>query len=230
VDIRPRASHLLTPIYLVAVAGLLLNDHFLKAEVPGFVTGKLSDFLGLFSFAVFLSVVFPRWPTGIHVAIAVAFVFWKSPASDVAIQAWNAAMPFRIARVVDYGDLTALSVLPLSIVYLRREWWAFAPRTAKTLVVAAVSLFAFTATSQFPGESQINRGKEHYRIGEYDRAIQEFDRAIQEWSRSAEAYHYRGLAKLKLGDTAGGEADILTAASIDPKYASSLPGRCSANC
>lgn len=40
---------------LVAVALLVLNDHVLKALAPGFLTGKISDFAGLFFFPLFLA-------------------------------------------------------------------------------------------------------------------------------------------------------------------------------
>lgn len=43
------------PIPLSAVVLLGLNDHYLKYQYPGFITGKLSDFLGLFYFPLFLS-------------------------------------------------------------------------------------------------------------------------------------------------------------------------------
>ena len=88
-----KPSHLLSPLYMAAVAGLAVNDHILKGLAPGVVTGKLSDFLGLFAFAVFLSVVFPRWTNCLHAAVAAAFVAWKSPAADGLIHVWNATMP-----------------------------------------------------------------------------------------------------------------------------------------
>lgn len=46
----PRPDHgavVLHPIFVFAVALLLLNDHVLKSRVPGVVTGKLSDVTGL---------------------------------------------------------------------------------------------------------------------------------------------------------------------------------------
>ena len=40
---------------LVAVAVLVSNDHVLKQHFPGLITGKLSDFAGLFFFPLFLT-------------------------------------------------------------------------------------------------------------------------------------------------------------------------------
>lgn len=222
---RASATHLVSPLYIGAVTGLILNDHILKQAFPGLITGKLSDFLGLFAFAVFLSVVMRHWIVGVHLTIAIAFVVWKSPLSDGMIQTWNATMPFRIARVVDYSDLVALSVLPFSMLYLQREWATAAHGRARTVVAALISVFAFTATSRYPGEPNLSNGKEQFRAGRYDHAIKEYDEALKQWPDLAEVLYFRGIAKLNSGDTAGGEADIAKAASIDPKYAPSAPGR-----
>jgi hypothetical protein len=222
---RAGATHLVSPFYIGAVAGLILNDHVLKQAFPGLITGKLSDFLGLFSFAVFMSVTMRHWIVGVHLAIAILFVLWKSPLSDIVIQGWNATMPFRIARVVDYWDLVALSVLPFSMLYLQREWTTATHGAARTVVVALFSVFAFTATSHYPGEPHLSVGKRQFSDGQYDRAIQEYDEALKQWPNLAEVLYLRGIAKLNSGDTAGGEADLARAASIDPKYAPSVPGR-----
>jgi hypothetical protein len=42
------------PVALAAIAVLVLNDHYLKAAYPGFITGKLSDAAGLIFFPLFL--------------------------------------------------------------------------------------------------------------------------------------------------------------------------------
>ncbi|MFP3914843.1 MAG: hypothetical protein ACLFWM_08205 [Actinomycetota bacterium] len=42
-----RASLVLHPAFLIALAVLLINDHALKALTPGPITGKLSDVAGL---------------------------------------------------------------------------------------------------------------------------------------------------------------------------------------
>jgi len=45
---------LLHPVALASLALLVLNDHALKAALPGIVTGKLSDFAGLAFFPLLL--------------------------------------------------------------------------------------------------------------------------------------------------------------------------------
>jgi hypothetical protein len=47
-------ERLLHPLILLAIGTLLLNDHVLKGQWPGLLTGKLSDFAGLVFFPVFL--------------------------------------------------------------------------------------------------------------------------------------------------------------------------------
>lgn len=42
------------PLPLLAVVLTAVNDHYLKYQYPGFITGKLSDFTGLFFFPLFL--------------------------------------------------------------------------------------------------------------------------------------------------------------------------------
>jgi Flp pilus assembly protein TadD len=75
-------------------------------------------------------------------------------------------------------------------------------------VVALISIFAFTATSRYPGEPNLSNGKEQFREGRYDHAIKEYDEALKQWPDLAEVLYFRGIAKLNSGDTAGGEADI----------------------
>lgn len=48
------AEGLLHPVAIAAVTLLLVNDHLLKAVLPGVVTGKLSDFAGLVYFPLLL--------------------------------------------------------------------------------------------------------------------------------------------------------------------------------
>jgi hypothetical protein len=43
------------PLPLLAVLLTAVNDHYLKYQFPGFITGKLSDFAGLFYFPLFIS-------------------------------------------------------------------------------------------------------------------------------------------------------------------------------
>ncbi|KRA17009.1 hypothetical protein [Lysobacter sp. Root604] len=153
---RIEPAHRLAPLlrwpFLLALGLLILNDAVLKSAWHNAFTGKLSDFAGVFAFAYFWAVAIGRGRMAVHVAVGLAFVWWKSSWSTSAIDAWNGLPLFDVARVVDYGDLLALAVLPLS-------WWCLArgaqpnPRDGVTpawpqLAVAAIALVAFTATSR----------------------------------------------------------------------------------
>ena len=52
--IKPK-SYLLDPAIIGALLLTFANDHYLKYQFPGFVTGKISDFAGLFFFPFFVS-------------------------------------------------------------------------------------------------------------------------------------------------------------------------------
>jgi hypothetical protein len=139
---------LASPLYAFALGVLLLNDYALKRYWPGFVSGKLSDFAGLFALAVFLLVI-TRTRVSL-VALAICFAFWKSPLASGVIQVWNSATGFAIGRIVDLTDLTALAVLPFASLFyrtaepdnVRRNWYC--------TLSCLVSVFAFTATSRGP--------------------------------------------------------------------------------
>jgi hypothetical protein len=54
---RPKSYLLTSPVCVAAVALLLLNDFALKPSYPCWMTGKLSDFTGLFSFCVLALII-----------------------------------------------------------------------------------------------------------------------------------------------------------------------------
>jgi hypothetical protein len=131
--------------FVAAVAILLLNDFVLKEAFGNALTGKLSDFAGLFAFALFWIALIPARAGAVCAAVGAAFVLWKSPAAQPAIDAWNARMPFAIERVVDATDLVAL----VSVV--AAYWYAGAARRvgvgALRWAAVPASLFSFAATS-----------------------------------------------------------------------------------
>jgi hypothetical protein len=127
---------------------LLLNDLVLKAAFANWLTGKLSDVAGLFVVVVLGATLHSRRAGAIALATAAAFVVWKSPASQPAIDLWNQATGFTIARVVDASDLVALAVVPLA-----RRYAVTARRLAPTVLrypIVAASLLAILGTSKVP--------------------------------------------------------------------------------
>lgn len=133
---------LLHPIAVLSVAVLLLNDHWLKARFPGFVTGKLSDLAGMVFFPLLLLTLFDavsrmiRNRSGLHhraLLLCVAMtglVFVAVKTTDVgaesfrhlwAIMQWP-ARAIAAHRIVPIGrvrlvqDTTDLIALPLLVV------------------------------------------------------------------------------------------------------------------
>jgi hypothetical protein len=111
---------LLSPLFLGSLLVLGLNDWLLKATFHNFLTGKLSDFAGVFALAIFAFAWLPvqkqHYKQGILWAIAIFFSWWKSPFSADFI-AWWSSYIFPIHRVVDATDLFALFVLPFAAYY-----------------------------------------------------------------------------------------------------------------
>jgi len=142
---RKHTEILQSPLFVFALSALLLNDIYLKQNFPGFVTGKLSDFCGLFIFPAFFSVFFPKAKRVIYLFTAVLFIIWKSPYSDGFIDLWNAAFTWELTRVIDYTDLFALMILPFSY------WYSSSPKYVISInkpLIICLAAFAFMSTSK----------------------------------------------------------------------------------
>jgi hypothetical protein len=150
-----RLHILASPGFLIGLFLLLLNDFIFKYQFHNELTGKLSDFAGLFVFPLFWVAFFPRLKSPLYILTAILFIFWKSAYSQPLIDAWNSLPLFMIERTVDYSDLLALLVLPLSYVYSRATFDFQLPLRA-LYMIAMISLFAFTAT-QFSNRIDYNK-------------------------------------------------------------------------
>ncbi len=132
---------LLSPGFVIALLLLLANDFLFKLVFQNDLTGKLSDFAGLFACALFWTALFPRHRKAIHVSVAVGFTFWKSDLSQPMIDMWNVLPLFKVARIIDYSDLLALSVLPVAYRYCKtkpRSVWSFRFAPQMIAVVAVL--------------------------------------------------------------------------------------------
>jgi len=135
-----------SPGFIVALAILLANDLWWKAAYGNWLTGKLSDFAGLFLVVVLATAFRPANGRAIAVVAAVGFTLWKSPLSQPLIDLWNATALYRIARVVDYSDLLALIIVPAA-----RHYVAIARPLAPAALrypIVAVALVAILGTSK----------------------------------------------------------------------------------
>src|SRR5215813_11555801 len=69
-----RTRILSSPALVGALGILLLNDHVLKPALHNWVTGKLSDFAGVFLFPMFLTAVAPHRKPWIYLFTVMGFV------------------------------------------------------------------------------------------------------------------------------------------------------------
>jgi hypothetical protein len=129
--------------FLVCLTILLLNDFYLKAAYPNWLTGKLSDFCGLVVFVWFWTALFPKIKSTLYFSTTLLFILWKSPYSQSFIEFFSQHF-YPIDRVIDFTDLIALAILPMLFYYK--------PGNASRLKinpipVALITVFAFCATS-----------------------------------------------------------------------------------
>lgn len=145
---KPRPyTLLLHPVFLVSLALLLANDFYFKYEFHNGFTGKLSDFAGLFVFAVFMAVLFPGYKKPVIVFCGLFFCWWKSPLSDFLVTFATGHLSLPLHRVVDYTDLAALFVLPLAYRIKPSYYPITFIRSFGIYTIGIISLFSFCSTS-----------------------------------------------------------------------------------
>lgn len=156
--LRPTRA-LLHPVWWVALALLVANDHVFKGSglLPAEVTGKLSDFVGLLVAPILLAVICrvrsARGFLWAHVAVALGFAAINvSPAIAGMVETLMAATPFPWAIAVDPTDLIALPMVALSHA-LFFEWSAAPAPVGRVLSRAGfgIGMLACVATSPPPG-------------------------------------------------------------------------------
>jgi len=145
-----RLKILISPLFILFLALLLINDFFLKAAFHNALTGKLSDFSGLFIFPIFWSVIFPKRKLLVFISTGVLFTFWKCEYSEWLIQ--FLMRYFNIGRTVDLSDLVALPMLLLAWLYMENNSMRWSNPTLmvrlSAIFIGIVAIFSFCATSQ----------------------------------------------------------------------------------
>lgn len=151
-----RNLKILTSIwFLLGLTILLLNDFVLKGLYGNWLTGKLSDFAGLFIFPLFWTTLLPRHKNKIFWLTGLQFIFWKSPLSQVFIDAWNDMGILNLQRTVDFTDLLALTILPIAYTLEKNKDNLKFIRLSPTIPIA-ISAFAFMATSKGGPQPEVN--------------------------------------------------------------------------
>jgi hypothetical protein len=110
------------PLLIASILVLLVNDHLLKALAPSWLTGKLSDFAGLFFFPFLLGLLIEclpsqNWKVTRVLAIlitAVSFAIIKTvPTVNIAsVIILEKLLSVKVQIIRDPSDLLALAVLP----------------------------------------------------------------------------------------------------------------------
>lgn len=147
-------KNLLNYAFCFGLVLLVLNDHFLKEAFGNWYTGKISDFAGVLILPMFIKFLFSTSTQKSIVSTIVLFTFWKSPFSQFMIDGFNSIGLFHINRIIDYTDLMAFMILPLSLFVLNNlekfELKFRYPSTQKlaTNLLLFCSIIAFVATSK----------------------------------------------------------------------------------
>lgn len=134
----------LTNLYFVSLLVILLaNDFYFKYEYHNWITGKLSDFAGIFVFVYFWTTLFPRQKNVVCILTGFLFILWKSPYSQPFINFFNENF-YSIDRTVDMSDLLALLVLPISCSDSEAK---YRKPDVLPIPIAVLTIFSFCATS-----------------------------------------------------------------------------------
>jgi len=132
--------------FLIGLTTLLLNDFVFKELYGNWLTGKISDFAGLFIFPLFWTALLPRHKKKIFWLTGLFFIYWKSSYSQNLIDAWNACGLLSISRVIDYTDLIALTILPIAYDFESKKEIIKSIRTSP-IIPLTIAAFSFLATT-----------------------------------------------------------------------------------
>lgn len=142
-----KEKHLYRLLFLVSISLLLINDLYLKFEYHNYLTGKLSDFAGLFAFPYFLSCFFPKKIKLIYFLSGILFVFWKSEFSQPMFD-FAHSYGIGINRTIDYSDLISLLILPISYRYWNTSSVIVKePKRIFKPIIIVICSFSFIATT-----------------------------------------------------------------------------------
>jgi len=151
------------PLCWLAIGALLINDHVLKRAAPSALTGKLSDFAGLFFFPFLAAAIAglfldrrrsaPRWSAPLIFALtgawfaAIKTLPWANALTVAALT--RLVGPAQIVR--DPTDLIALAALwPAWRLWRRLESAPGAPARRQAVFTLALASLATMATSCLP--------------------------------------------------------------------------------
>jgi hypothetical protein len=130
------------PVFTGAVALLVVNDHVLKQAYPSWLTGKLSDFAGVFVITALL-VICIRRPIVAGTGVVVGF-------GGIKLSEWAAALAAPVLGGMtrqDPSDLVALLAIGPAIIFVSGNRWSDARSTRKRMLPAVAVFLALGATT-----------------------------------------------------------------------------------
>ena len=147
------------PLSLVSIALLLLNDHVLKVISPSWVTGKLSDFAGLFFFPFLVATVLSIFLTRLNLSTrkigllafgfsAIWFILIKTfqPVNLITVEIVSQVLNKPSQILLDPTDsIAVVAVIPAWMLWIQPR---FPSRTRPTAYIALIiGLLSVIATS-----------------------------------------------------------------------------------
>ncbi len=155
-EFRP-VNALRHPLWWMMLVLLLCNDFVLKTAgiLPGWLTGKLSDFAGLMVFPLFVALILGKFGgrrvvwAALHIVTAVGFIALKTmPAVGNAYVQALGFLGIQGQIWFDTTDLMALVCLPISfLVYPRLRQLFELPRRQNLVRAAAVAAAGFACVA-----------------------------------------------------------------------------------
>lgn len=141
---------LLNYVFLSCLIVLFLNDHIFKFQYTSWLTGKLSDIVGIILLPMLLSYLFPKLKQNSVFVAGLFFIFWKSPFSDNLINFYNVISPISTHRIVDESDLLVVFLLPIPYFLIKNihllEQFSF--KKINAFAVLLPTLLILMSTSQ----------------------------------------------------------------------------------
>ncbi|CAM3165202.1 hypothetical protein [Flavobacterium frigoris] len=145
---KPKYYLLKKHFFLLGLLILIFNDFYLKYAFSNFVTGKLSDFAGLFIFPYFISIFFEKNASKIYFLTSVIFTLWKFEISQPFIDWISNYTNLAFYRTIDITDLIALTILPFSYLYFKRKLTEIEnTNTVFNSAIGILCMFIFVADS-----------------------------------------------------------------------------------
>lgn len=148
------------PAIIASVVLLLVNDHLLKAYAPSWLTGKISDFAGLFFFPFLVALCLRPFFRQDHAAVFAGFSLTATLFTALkTLPAANSALTVIVSNLLGFTPQILLD--PSDLFALLALWpaWALWSRTSRTPIahvrprkhnLALLALASFAALASTP--------------------------------------------------------------------------------